>query len=47
MAVTQNLGWSPANPYQAKEDNREVEITTLLDLLHKVDERIDSKFLEL
>ena len=36
-----------ANPYQAIEDNREVEITTLLDLLNKVDERIDSKFLEI
>ena len=36
-----------ANPYQAIEDNREVEITTLLDLLNKVDSRIDSKFLEI
>lgn len=36
-----------ANPYQAAEDNREVEITTLLDLLNKVDERIDNKFLEI
>ena len=36
-----------ANPYQAIEDNREVEITTLLNLLNKVDERIDSKFLEI
>jgi predicted ATP-binding protein involved in virulence len=36
-----------ANPYQAKEDNREVEITTLLALLNKVDERIDAKFLEI
>lgn len=36
-----------ANPYQAAEDNREVEITTLLNLLNKVDERIDSKFLEI
>ncbi|CAM3659291.1 hypothetical protein GCM10016272_27560 [Psychrobacter glaciei] len=36
-----------ANPYQAVEDNREVEITTLLNLLNKVDERIDSKFLEI
>lgn len=36
-----------ANPYQAKEDNREVEITTLLKLLNKVDKRIDAKFLEI
>ncbi|WP_201596408.1 AAA family ATPase [Psychrobacter vallis] len=36
-----------ANPYQAIEDNREVEITTLLNLLNKVDARIDSKFLEI
>lgn len=36
-----------ANPYQAKEDNREVEIITLLSLLNQVDERIDAKFLEI
>ncbi len=36
-----------ANPYQAAEDNREVEITTLLKLLNQVDERIDAKFLEI
>lgn len=36
-----------ANPYQAAEDNREVEITTLLELLNKVDQRIDAKFLEI
>ena len=36
-----------ANPYQAAEDNREVEIITLLNLLNQVDERIDSKFLEI
>ena len=36
-----------SNPYQAAEDNREVEIITLLDLLHKADERIDSEFLEI
>lgn len=36
-----------ANPYQTAEDNREVEITTLLNLLNKLDERIDSKFLEI
>ena len=36
-----------ANPYQAAEDNREVEITTLLELLNQVDERIDASFLEI
>lgn len=36
-----------ANRYQAAEDNREVEIITLLNLLNKVDERIDSDFLEI
>ncbi|PID62764.1 MAG: cytochrome C nitrite reductase [Gammaproteobacteria bacterium] len=36
-----------ANKYQSKEDNREVEITTLLTLLNKIDERIDAEFLEI
>lgn len=36
-----------SNPYQAKEDNREIEIKTLLTLLNKIDERIDSQFLEI
>nr|WP_299036857.1 AAA family ATPase [uncultured Psychrobacter sp.] len=36
-----------ANPYQAKEDNRELEITELLKLLNKIDERVDSEFLEI
>lgn len=36
-----------ANPYQSKEDNRELEIKSLLQLLHKVDERVDSEFLEI
>lgn len=36
-----------ANPYQAKEDNREVEIQTLLSLLNKIDNRIDPIFLEI
>ncbi len=36
-----------ANPYQAKEDNRKVEIDTLLTLLNKIDSRIDSEFLEI
>jgi len=36
-----------ANPYQAAEDNREVEIITLLNLLNKFDDKIDEKFLEI
>ena len=36
-----------ANPYQAKEDNRKIEIDTLLFLLHQIDERIDPEFLEI
>lgn len=36
-----------ANPYQTKEDNREIEITVLLQLLNQIDERIDSQFLEI
>lgn len=36
-----------ANPYQSKEDNRELEIKSLLQLVHKVDERVDSEFLEI
>lgn len=35
-----------ANPYQRKEDNREVEIHTLLRLLHQIDTRIDPEFME-
>lgn len=34
-----------ANPYQTEEDNREIELKTLLKLLHQVDERIDSEYL--
>lgn len=36
-----------ANPYQAKEDNRKVEIDTLLSILNQIDARIDSEFLEI
>lgn len=36
-----------SNPYQAKEDNREVEIKVLLELLSKVDNRVDLDFLEI
>lgn len=34
-----------SNRYQDKEDNREIEITVLLQLLNQIDERIDSRFL--
>ncbi|MBS9780977.1 MAG: AAA family ATPase [Gammaproteobacteria bacterium] len=34
------------NKFQAQEDNREVEITTLLEVLNKIDSRIDNEFLE-
>lgn len=36
-----------SNPYQAKEDNREIEIKVLLSLLNRVDKRIDPEFLEI
>lgn len=36
-----------ANPYQSKEDNRKIEIDTLLSLLNKIDNRIDPEFLEI
>ncbi len=36
-----------ANRFQKKEDNREVEIETLLKLLNQIDQRIDSEFLEI
>lgn len=36
-----------SNPYQSREDNREIEIKTVLQLLHLLDERIDSEFLEI
>ncbi|WP_439291314.1 AAA family ATPase [Lonepinella koalarum] len=36
-----------ASPYLTKEDNREIEITTLISLLNKIDERIDPEFLEI
>ncbi|WP_328814362.1 AAA family ATPase [Pelistega ratti] len=35
-----------ANPYQSKEDNRQVELTSLSTLLHQIDERISADFLE-
>jgi Fe-S cluster assembly ATPase SufC len=35
-----------ASPYQKQTDNRKVEIETLLQLLHQVDERFDPSFME-
>lgn len=35
------------NPYQKQEDNRRVEIDTVLQMLHEVDERIDAHFLQI
>lgn len=36
-----------SNPYQKTEDNREIEIKTVLRLLHQIDERIDPDYLEI
>ena len=36
-----------ANPYQKQADNRKVEIDTLLQLLHQVDDRFDLRFLQI
>lgn len=35
-----------ANQFQAKEDNRQIELEVLVSLLNKIDSRIDEKFLE-
>ena len=35
-----------ASPYQKQTDNRKIEIETLLQLLHQVDERFDPSFME-
>ena len=35
------------NPYQKQEDNRQVEINTVLDMLHALDARIDARFLQI
>ncbi len=35
------------NPYQKQADNRQIEIDAVLEMLHEVDERIDSNFLEI
>ncbi|WP_318365700.1 AAA family ATPase [Enterobacter sp.] len=36
-----------SNPYQKKEDNRDIEIRTVIQLLHQIDSRIDPEFLEI
>lgn len=36
-----------SNRFQSNDDNREIEIITLLNLLHQIDDRIDSEFLEI
>ncbi|MDD5214358.1 MAG: AAA family ATPase [Methylococcales bacterium] len=36
-----------SNAYQKQEDNRVVELKTVLTLLHELDERIDTEFLEI
>lgn len=36
-----------SNPYQKKEDNRDIEIKTVIRLLNQLDERIDPDFLEI
>lgn len=36
-----------ANPYQKQEDNRDIEIRVVLELLNKLDQRIDPKYLQI
>ncbi|NIH23050.1 AAA family ATPase [Providencia heimbachae] len=36
-----------SNPYQSSEDNRQIEIKTVLRLLHDIDKRIDPDYLEI
>ncbi|MDD5393560.1 MAG: AAA family ATPase [Thiothrix sp.] len=36
-----------SNPYQKQEDNREIEIETVLKLLHEIDSTIDAEFMEI
>nr|CAA6811700.1 MAG: AAA domain-containing protein, putative AbiEii toxin, Type IV TA system [uncultured Thiotrichaceae bacterium] len=36
-----------ANPYQKQEDNRSIEIQIVLELMHKIDQRIDPKFMQI
>ena len=36
-----------SNPFQKKQDNREIEIRTVLKLCHQIDKNIDSEFMEI
>ncbi|MEZ5534502.1 MAG: AAA family ATPase [Thiolinea sp.] len=36
-----------ANPYQKKEDNRDIEIRVVLNLLNKIDSRIDPEYMQI
>jgi predicted ATP-binding protein involved in virulence len=36
-----------SNPYQKQEDNREIELKTVLQLLHEIDSRIDPEFMQI
>lgn len=36
-----------SNPYQKREDNRDIEIRVVLKLLHEIDNRIDPEFLQI
>jgi predicted ATP-dependent endonuclease of OLD family len=36
-----------ANPYQKQEDNRDIEIRVVLELLNKIDSRIDPKYMQI
>lgn len=36
-----------ANPYQKQEDNRDIEIRAVLELLNKIDGRIDPKYMQI
>lgn len=53
LGMTENIGsWfvsraMASNPYQKKEDNRQIEIETVLKLLHQIDQRVDPEFLEI
>ena len=52
LGMTENIGsWfvsraMASNPYQKKEDNRQIEIETVLKLLNQIDRRVDPEFLE-
>lgn len=52
LGMTENISsWfvsraMASNPYQNKEDNRQIEIETVLKLLNQIDRRVDPEFLE-